>query len=53
MPLSDYFAKRYGYRVGDFPVTDDVFSRSLTLPLYETIALETQQTIAQRIDSLI
>lgn len=37
MPLTSYFRKRYGYRPGDFPVTDDVFARSLTLPLHEEL----------------
>lgn len=37
IPLTTYYRTRYGYRPGDFPVTDDVFSRSLTLPLYESL----------------
>lgn len=50
MPLTKYYSTRYGYNPGDFPVTDDVYSQSLTLPLYEKITLEEQ---AEVIDSLL
>ncbi len=45
MPLTDYYSKRYGYHSGDFPNTDVVFARSLTLPLFEGITLEQQQYV--------
>ncbi len=35
MPLITYYRSKYGHRVGDFPVCDDVAARALTLPLYE------------------
>lgn len=50
MPLSKYYAVRYGYKTGDFPVTDDVYNRSLTLPLYEGIMNEEQ---AEVVDCLL
>lgn len=37
MPLTTYFAARYGHRAGDFPGTDAAFTRSMTLPLYESM----------------
>ena len=37
MPLTTYFRTHYSYRPGDFPITDDIFNRSLTLPLYESL----------------
>ena len=45
MPLTDYFSKRYGYRIGDFPATDEVFARAFTLPLFENISAEEQQEV--------
>ncbi len=33
IPLTTYYRTRYGYRHGDFPVTDSIFAQSLTLPL--------------------
>jgi len=52
MPLADYYAKRYGYRIGDYPVTDEVFARALTLPLYESINADTQQVVVERLIQL-
>lgn len=37
MPLTQYFRTKYGYRKGDFPASDDVFARALTLPLFEAM----------------
>jgi dTDP-4-amino-4,6-dideoxygalactose transaminase len=30
----DFYQRNYGYRNGDFPVTEDLFSRCLSLPIY-------------------
>lgn len=46
MPLTRYYRDRFGYRKGDFPVTDGVFERSLTLPLYETLSARDQDVVA-------
>jgi perosamine synthetase len=53
MPLTSYFRTRYGYRPGDFPVTDDVFARSIALPLYEGLTLENQQHVVQSLLEVI
>lgn len=29
-----YYQTRYGYRTGDFPISEDVYSRCLSLPIY-------------------
>ncbi len=36
IPLNtmDYYQTRYGYRTGEFPVSEDVYSRCLSLPIY-------------------
>jgi len=49
MPLTTYFRTRYGYQPGDFPVTDQVFPVSLTLPLHEWLTAEAQEYIVQRL----
>ncbi len=49
MPLTTYFRERYGYRLGDFPVTDVVFARTLTLPLHPAITDEEQRTVVDRL----
>jgi dTDP-4-amino-4,6-dideoxygalactose transaminase len=30
----DYYQKQYGYRAGDFPIAEDVYSRCLSLPIF-------------------
>ncbi|HDY65693.1 MAG TPA: DegT/DnrJ/EryC1/StrS family aminotransferase, partial [Phycisphaerae bacterium] len=46
IPLSSYYRKRYEHREGDFPVTDDIFARSLALPLHEKLTEQEQQEVA-------
>jgi perosamine synthetase len=50
MPMSTYYRKRYGYHQGDFPATDQVYARSLALPLYEGLSGEEQTLI---VDALL
>jgi perosamine synthetase len=45
MPMSSYFRARYHFQTGDFPVTDDVFARSLSLPLYEGLSGAAQEQV--------
>ncbi len=45
MPLIRSFRARGGHSEGEFPVTDDVASRAMTLPLYEGISLDAQQFV--------
>lgn len=47
IPLTEYYQKRYGYRLGDFPVSEAIFAHSLTLPLYSGLTFENQERIAQ------
>jgi perosamine synthetase len=53
MPLTDYYQKRYGYRLGDFPNADVVFARAFTLPLFEGITPEQQQYVVENVVALI
>ncbi|MFZ0888943.1 MAG: DegT/DnrJ/EryC1/StrS family aminotransferase, partial [Candidatus Binataceae bacterium] len=36
----DFYQRRYGYRNGDFPVAEDVFSRCLSLPIFPALSQE-------------
>lgn len=53
MPLTTYYAGRYGYRAGDFPVTDAVAAQALTLPLYEDISPDQQNTVVDAVCRLL
>jgi perosamine synthetase len=53
MPLTTYFRQRYGYKTGDFPVTDHVFARAMTLPLYEELSARDQQHICEAVRDVL
>ncbi len=42
IPLNtmDFYQQRYGYRTGDFPVAEDVYSRCLSLPIFPAMSDE-------------
>ncbi len=42
LPLTTYFRSHGGFKPGDFPVTDDVAARAISLPLFESLT-EAQQ----------
>lgn len=47
MPMAACFRERYGYEQGDFPGADRAFAETITLPLYEGITPEDQETVAR------
>lgn len=49
MPLTTFFRERYHHGPGDFPVTDSVARRALTLPLYPGITQEQQEMVVVRL----
>ena len=53
MPLTTYFSNRYGYQLGDFPMTDTVFARSLTLPLFEEMQESQQQEVVKQLLTIV
>jgi perosamine synthetase len=53
MPLTTFYRKQYGYRLGDFPATDAVAARALALPLYETINAQLQRAVVEVVLKLL
>lgn len=45
MPLIRYYRGWGNFKAGDFPITDDVAERALSLPIYETLSEENQRTV--------
>ena len=46
LPLTTYFRKTGGYAAGDFPVTDDVAARAISLPVFESLTGAQQGQVA-------
>lgn len=53
MPLTSYYRNRYGHQPGDFPITDDVYVRSLSLPMFEALNMTEQKYIVDTILGLL
>ena len=53
MPLTTYYRTRYGYERGQFPVTDDIAARSLTLPLFEGVTEAEQRTVVTALSDVV
>jgi dTDP-4-amino-4,6-dideoxygalactose transaminase len=49
IPLTSYYRTHYDYSPGDFPVTDEVFAGTLTLPLYEGLKVADQKVVAKEL----
>ena len=52
MPLTTWFRAQGRFHAGDFPNTDDVAARALTLPLFETITEGEQQEVVAALTSV-
>lgn len=50
LPLSTHFRRTLGLGRGDFPQTDRVFDRALSLPMAHTLSAEDQRTV---VDALV
>lgn len=50
IPLIRFYREKYGFKPGDFPVSDSVFSHTLALPLYTGLKEEDVRFVA---DSLL
>ena len=49
IPMTSYYRQAYGFREGSFPVTDEVFPRSRTLPLHERLDPRDQERAVARL----
>jgi len=53
IPTTTYYRRRYGYDERSFPVTSDVFARSLALPMHEKITAEDQARVSEALHGAI
>jgi len=49
IPLTNFYRNRYGHRPGEFPVTDQVFHSSLTLPLHHQLTADEQRYVVEQL----
>ena len=53
IPLTTYFRSQFGYRPGDFPVTDDVAARAMALPLHSRLTNDDQERVVACLQQLL
>ena len=51
--LQPFFIKELNYKCGDFPVSEDVFRRIFSLPLYPKMSSEEIREVARSLRELI
>ncbi|MGH3781658.1 MAG: DegT/DnrJ/EryC1/StrS family aminotransferase [Pseudonocardiaceae bacterium] len=51
--LHRYYAEKYGYRVGDLPVTEEAGERILSLPLYPAMTYAQQDHVVSAVKRII
>jgi dTDP-4-amino-4,6-dideoxygalactose transaminase len=49
----DFYQKTYGYRTGDFPVAEDIYSRCLSLPIYAAMSAEDVSYVVDTVRELV
>jgi len=49
LPATTYYRQRYGYRPGQWAVSEDVSARALSLPLFETITAQQQVEVTEAV----
>jgi len=50
--LLSYYRQKYGYKLGDFPIADRLFSEVLSLPIYSLMSKEQMEYVVQCIKEL-
>lgn len=48
-----YYQRAYGYRNGDFPTAEDIYSRCLSLPIYASMTDEDVQYVADTVLAVV
>ncbi len=51
--LQPYMVSRFGYKVGDFPITEDLGSRSLAIPFSSVMTEEQVDYVSQSLEDVI
>jgi perosamine synthetase len=46
IPLTGYYQREFGYRPGDFPVTDDIAARAVSRPMHQALLPEDPPQVA-------
>jgi perosamine synthetase len=51
--LQPFYRKLYGYKPGDFPVTEDTAARTIALPFFNTITYDQIDYVVDTLKSVV
>ena len=51
--LLGYFRKRYGYKRGDFPISEKFYDRAISIPLYPSLTDEEVEKVVKDITNFV
>jgi perosamine synthetase len=51
--LQPYYKNRYGYKVGDFPIAEEYYSREVSIPMYSELKEDDLEYISRSIKSVV
>jgi len=51
--LRQYYARKYGYKEGDFPQAEDIGRRTISIPLYSKLTAEEQKYVIKCVEDVI
>jgi UDP-4-amino-4,6-dideoxy-N-acetyl-beta-L-altrosamine transaminase len=49
--LHPYYRKKFKFKLGDFPVSEEFYEKTLSIPLYYSLTFSQQQTVVKEIQS--
>jgi UDP-4-amino-4,6-dideoxy-N-acetyl-beta-L-altrosamine transaminase len=51
--LQPYYAKKYGYRLGDFPVSEDYYNHCLSIPIFPSLTNAEVDYVIETVNAVI
>ena len=51
--LQPFYKKNYGFKLGDFPVSESFYSNEVSLPIYVDLSIKEQEKTLENIFALI
>ncbi len=51
--MHSYYKKKYGFKKGDFPVSEDFYEREISLPIYFDLNLKNQKYLCKTIEKIL
>ena len=51
--MHSYYKKKYGFKKGDYPISEDFYEREVSLPIYFDLNLKNQRYLCKTIEKIL